>query len=325
MILTVTLNAALDVTYEIERLVPNSAHRVTQQHAQAGGKGVNVSRVLAALEQDTCATGLVGGATGQAIREEVVSGFPEAFLSIGAESRRTHTMVSGADGDATLFNETGPRVSTAEWSAFRDHFTRMIATVDVAVCSGSLPPGVPDSAYAELVELARSRGVPTVIDATGAALTAAAAAGPTVVKPNAQELVETTGHRDPLLGARALRDMGAQCVAVSLGAEGLLVVNEDTAVRVTPPERVRGNPTGAGDATVAAIATGLAAGHTWGQIAKDAVALSAAAVHFPVAGGFSTPDYIRYQSAVRVEDVSVDSPWPTTASLEHEDAADVHS
>lgn len=315
MILTVTLNTALDVTYEIERLVPNSTHRITRRHAQAGGKGVNVSRVLAALEQDTCATGLLGGATGQAIREEVVSGFPEAFLTIGAESRRTHTMISG-DGDATLFNEMGPRVSKAEWSAFRDHFSRLLATVDVVVCSGSLPPGIPDSAYAELVELAQSRDIPTVIDATGPPLAAASAAGPTVVKPNAHELVETTGHRDPLLGARALRDMGAQCVAVSLGTEGLLVVNDDIAVRVTPPERVRGNPTGAGDATVAAITAGLTAGHAWGQIAKDAVALSAAAVHFPVAGGFSAPDYVRYQSAVHVEDVSGYSSWPTTVSLE---------
>lgn len=303
MVLTVTLNAALDVTYEVERLVPNTSHRITRQHAQAGGKGVNVSRVLSALEQDTCATGLVGGATGQAIREEVVSGFPEAFFTISGESRRTHTVVSAAGGDATLFNESGPQVSGEEWSAFREHITNMLGCADVLVCSGSLPPGVPDSGYAELVELAHAHGVPTVIDASGPPLTAAAAAKPTVVKPNIHELTATTGYTDPVRGAQVLLEAGVRCVAVSLGEEGLLVVNASGALRAYPPERVRGNPTGAGDATVAAIAKGLSAGLSWEQITKDAVALSAASVHFPVAGGFSGPDYVRYQSVVELEHV----------------------
>lgn len=302
-IVTVTLNAALDVTYDVEALVPHATHRVLQVRAQAGGKGVNVARVLRQLGHDTVVAGLAGGHTGGLIREDLAaSGLPDALVAIGGESRRTLTVVSRRDGGgATLLNEPGPEVRAAEWADLRARFGRLLAAGGGAVVlAGSLPAGVPASAYAELVEAAHGHGVPALVDAEGEALRAALAAAPEVVKPNAAELRDSTGHADPARGAEALRRAGAAAVVTSLGPDGLLAVTDAGSWRAVPPEVVAGNPTGAGDAAVAALAAGLVDGLPWPARLREAVAVSAAAVLHPVAGGFDLAAYRRFRDAVTV-------------------------
>jgi tagatose 6-phosphate kinase len=301
MIVTVTLNAALDVTYEVEALVPHATHRVLEVRARAGGKGVNVARVLRQLGQETVATGLAGGHTGRLIRADLAaSGLRDALVPIGGESRRTLTIVSRRDGGATLLNEPGPKVDAEEWTAFRRRVDALLAAARAVVLAGSLPPGVPSSAYAELVRAAHDRRVAALVDADGEGLRAALAAAPEVVKPNAAELRAATGQDDPVLGARALRRAGARAVVASLGPEGLLAVTGAGSWAAAPPEVVAGNPTGAGDATVAAVAAGLAGGRPWPEILREAVATSAAAVLFPIAGGFDPAAHRRFRAAVRV-------------------------
>ena len=117
------------------------------------------------------------------------------------------------------------------------------------------------------------------------------AAGPSVVKPNADELRDLSGHADPLGGAQELRRQGAHSVVVSLGAEGMLAVTPETAWRAAPVRPVRGNPTGAGDAAVAALALGLNSDSPWPERVVDAVALSAAAVAAPLAGDVDPVNY----------------------------------
>lgn len=303
MIVTVTLNAALDVTYGIDRLVPHSSHRICTVHQQAGGKGINVARVLAAFDRHALVMGLVGGATGDAIRAEIASFSPSDLVDIAAESRRTLTVVCRADGEATTFNEPGPMVTAEEWSRFSRRFAESLDSAKLVVLSGSLPPGLPISAYAELVQLAHEHEVPAVVDVGGEALMAAARARPAAVKPNLSELTEATGSTDPMEGAYELRAVGAQRVVVSQGASGLLAVGDDGTWRAVPPARVSGNPTGAGDACVAALAVGLTSRWSWPKTLRVATALSAAAVCAPVAGRYDAAAYRRFLPAVHVEEL----------------------
>ncbi|MEP6797997.1 MAG: hexose kinase [Lapillicoccus sp.] len=297
MILTVTLNTALDVTYDVDALVPNGTHRVREVHTRAGGKGLNVASVLRAMEVPVIATGLVGGPTGDLVVADLdARGIPHDFVAIHGDSRRTVTIVSAASGDATIFSEAGPLVSAEEWSAALATIGSLVADHDATVValSGSLPRGVPDTAYAQLVLAARDQGALTVVDAGGAVLAAAVRSHPDVVKPNLAELAAATGHADVIGGAAALRALGARDVVVSAGGDGVTVLTADGRVLgARPRQRLRGNPTGAGDAMVAAICAGLAEGDDWPATLAEAAAWSAAAVLQPLAGELDPADVAR--------------------------------
>jgi tagatose 6-phosphate kinase len=309
MILTVTLNAALDVTYAVDALVPHATHRVREVHARGGGKGVNVARVLAALGEDAVVTGLAGGATGLAIRAGLAAaGLADATVPIAGESRRTVTVV--ADGDATVFNEPGPHVTAAEWRAFTERFTALAADADAVALSGSLPRGLPADCYAGLVRIARAAGAWTLVDTGGEPLHAALAAEPDAVTPNAAELARALPRPEPvagvtpeeaLAGAEELRAAGARAVVVTLGVAGMVAVTDEGAWRARSGAVVRGNPTGAGDACVAALVA--VRSRPWPERIRDAVALSAAAVLAPVAGAVDLAAYRRLRSGVVVEGV----------------------
>ncbi|GAA2797114.1 hexose kinase [Kitasatospora sp. CM 4170] len=295
MIVTVTPNPALDVTYAVPALRPHTTHRVAAVHEQAGGKGVNVARVLHALGRPTTALLPLGGPTGDVVRAELDrAGLPYLPVPLrpGAVTRRTVTVVDEAD--ATVLNEPGPELADEDWAAVLAGATGLLPAARALVLSGSLPHGLRPGAYGDLVRLAHRHGVPVLLDAGGAALTGALAAGPTVVKPNAAELRDATGIADPLAAARALADGGARAVVASLGPDGLLAVTPDGAWHARLPEArvVRGgNPTGAGDAAVAALAAALADGSPWPRALAEAVALSAAAVRAPYAGHLDRQAY----------------------------------
>ncbi|GIJ45474.1 hypothetical protein Val02_23600 [Virgisporangium aliadipatigenens] len=184
MILTVTLNPALDITYGVDTLTRHGTHRVRAVAARPGGKGLNVAGVLRQLGEPVHATGLLGGATGAEVAG-LLDGVPHTFTPIAGTTRRTVTVV---DGDATGFWEPGPAVTADEWLSFVDAFAALLRDAAVVVLSGSVPPGVPADGYAALVVLARQAGVPVILDADGDPLRHGLAAGPDVVKPNAAEL-----------------------------------------------------------------------------------------------------------------------------------------
>ncbi|HEY8339685.1 MAG TPA: 1-phosphofructokinase family hexose kinase [Egibacteraceae bacterium] len=302
MILTVTLNAALDITYHVASVKWNDTNRVRRVRQRAGGKGVNVARILTRLGRPAAVTGLLGGDTGATIRRDLAAaGLDDRFLTIDGESRRSVAIVSDVDGDATIFNEPGPRVRADDWARFAQHYAGLLGDAAAVVASGSLPPGLPDDAYARLTRSARARGLPVAVDSEGPALAAAAAAGPAVVKPNAAELQRTTGLADPLAGAAALRDAGAEAVVVSLGADGLLAVTGEGTWRARLPQPLAGNPIGAGDAAVAALIVGAVDETPWPLRLESAVALSAAAVAAPVAGEV---DVERYRELLDVVEVT---------------------
>lgn len=298
MILTVTLNAALDITYRVDQLAVHASHRVRDVAVRAGGKGVNVARVLHALGHEVLATGFAGGPTGEAVRADLgAAGVAEALVMVDGETRRTVTVV---DTDATVFNEPGPLLAAGEWERFAEVYTSLLSGARAVVLSGSLPPGAPADAYAALAVRAGEAGVPVVLDADGDALRLGLAGQPTVVKPNAVEL-SGIALRGGLEGARQLRALGAAAVVVSRGREGLLAVSDDGVWQVAPPATVTGNPTGAGDAVVAALAAGLATGTPWPDTLARAVALGAAAVVAPLAGDIDLHAYRRFLPMARPE------------------------
>jgi tagatose 6-phosphate kinase len=342
MIITVTLNPALDLTYRVDALVPHGTHRVAAVAERPGGKGLNVAAVLHALGEPVLATGLLGGSTGGRVTSLLAAeGVPAAFVPIADETRRT---VAVADhDDATGFWEPGPRVAAGEWAAFVAHFRDLLGGASVVALSGSLPPGVPVDGYATLIRLAVAAGVRTVLDTSGDALRYGLAAGPDLAKPNATELAAlvcagpapvgagiagvplrsarlsagTTGPSPAGRGAAeatvphvpggreggdaaVVLEHGARAVVVSRGPLGLLALTGEGAWRGVPPERLAGNPTGAGDACVAALARGLRDRTPWPGLLADAVALSAAAVAAPSAGAVDQDTYRRLLPAVRV-------------------------
>ncbi|MFD8706772.1 1-phosphofructokinase family hexose kinase [Kitasatospora sp. NPDC059648] len=300
MILTVTLNPALDVTYRLAVVRRHAGNRVRNVRQQAGGKGVNVARVLGALGEAAVVTGLAGGPSGQALRADLAAaGLRDELVEVAGETRRTVAVAD--DQDATVFLEPGPQVTTAEWRSFLTHYQRLLRGASAVVLSGSLPPGLPTDAYRALIDLARSHGVPAVLDAEGQALLSALPARPAVVKPNATELAAATGTEDPVRGVERLRAAGAAAVVASFGPDGLLAATPEGAWRASPPEPLPGNPTGAGGSAVAALALGLAAAAPWPERLRQAVALSAATVLAPQAGHYDADAYQRLLDLVLVE------------------------
>ncbi|MEU6403180.1 1-phosphofructokinase family hexose kinase [Streptomyces sp. NPDC046985] len=302
MILTVTLNTALDVTYRVPSLRPHASHRVTGVTERPGGKGVNVARVLAALGHPVTVTGFVGGAAGRELRDRLAAqpGVVDALVPVSGATRRTVAVVDERTGDTTQLNEPGPHVSPAEWAAFQSAYGDLLGSVSAVALCGSLPPGLPVGAYAGLVRAARAAGVPVLLDTGGEALRRGVAARPDVVKPNADELAELTGSHDPLRGAQDARRRGARAVVASLGAQGLLAHTAEGLWRAAPPERVRGNPTGAGDSAVAGLLSGLVERLPWPDRLARATALSAATVLSPAAGEFDAAAYPELLARVAV-------------------------
>ncbi|HEY9437180.1 MAG TPA: hexose kinase, partial [Streptomyces sp.] len=228
MILTVTLNTALDLTYSVPALVPHTSHRVAEISEHPGGKGINVARVLGALGHETVVTGFAGGANGAVLRHLLADlqqrGAPvtDALVTIVGNTRRTLAVADRSSGDTTQFNEPGPHISAAEWATFLDTYAGLLPRSRAVALCGSLPPGIHVGAYAHLIRLARGAHVPVLLDTSGEPLRRGIAARPDLVKPNADELAGLTGSREPLRATREARRRGAHSVIASLGADGLL-------------------------------------------------------------------------------------------------------
>ncbi|MFE7130339.1 1-phosphofructokinase family hexose kinase [Streptomyces sp. NPDC057638] len=303
MILTVTLNTALDITYQVPALTPHATHRVTEVAERPGGKGLNVARVLAALGHDTVVTGFAGGPVGAVLRDLLAPLPPrDALVPIAGATRRTIAVVDHATGDTTQLNEPGPTITADEWAALLATFDRLLGEARAVALCGSLPPGVHVGAYAELVRRARAAGVPVLLDTSGEPLRRGIAARPDLVKPNADELAQLTGAREPLRAARDARRRGAGAVVASLGAEGMVAAVPGGVWQAVPPAPVRGNPTGAGDSAVAALLAGLVGEQPWPERLAHAVALATATVLAGAAGEFDRAAYEELLPRVLVRD-----------------------
>jgi 1-phosphofructokinase family hexose kinase len=195
MIITVTLNAALDKTLEVPNFTLGRRHRTVGQATMPGGKGVNIARAIKRLGQPVIATGLAGGATGTRIVEALTNeSILNAFVRIHDESRTNTAVLDPTNGLHTEINERGPAVSSQELELFRDKLLYLAKGASICVFAGSLPRGVEPDVYGRLIREVRKLGVATMIDTDGEPLRLAVRAEPGVVSPNELEAEELVGH-----------------------------------------------------------------------------------------------------------------------------------
>ncbi|MDN6170799.1 MAG: PfkB family carbohydrate kinase [Micrococcaceae bacterium] len=302
MILTITPNPALDETYDVDHLAVGGTNRVPAPGVRAGGKGLNVARILHRQGSSVHAIATRGGGAGEPFATELdASGIGNTLVPVAPGTRRSFALVDRGTGMTTIFNEHGGGLEAAEWDAVQRAVLDSIPGADVVVGSGSLPGGAAGPGEAEadqeagygsgfypwLVRAARAGGVPCLIDTSGAGLLAAARAGADVLKPNHHELLEATGESEIARGAGLLLELGARRVVVSAGEDGLSLFEAATpgrSISARLPEPLHGNPTGAGDACVAALASGVAEGLDAEALVRRAAAWSASAVLMPAAG-----------------------------------------
>lgn len=259
MILTVTPNPGLDRTYLVEHFAVDRVHRPYEALIMAGGKGINVARVVQTLGGQAVATGFLGGHTGQEVRELLAAeGIPDAFVAVPGESRLCIKVLDTTARTQTEVNESGPAMTIEALEAFRRHYALLLDGAAAVTLCGSLPPGAPLDLFRELIAVATTRGVLTALDASGEALRLGLEARPDIVKPNAREASELLGREIETVGdaAEAGRELvaaGVKVAAVSLGRCGAVAVDKSGAWYAEPPEVEFRSAVGSGDAFLAGL------------------------------------------------------------------------
>ena len=216
MIITVTLNSALDKTLAVPNFRPGRRHRTVEQTTMPGGKGVNIARVLKTLGQPVIATGLAGGSTGTRLVEQLTQlSVLSDFVRIRDETRTNTALIDPTTGEQTEVNERGPQVTEQEIELFADKLLYLAKGASVCVFAGSLPRGVDTDIYAQLINAVKRMGVLTVVDTEGDPLRRAVRAEPHVISPNVLEAEELVGHEfnddeDLLLAVREMVQLGAR-------------------------------------------------------------------------------------------------------------------
>ncbi len=315
MIVTVTLNAAIDRTLSVPSFRLGRRHRSVEHITMPGGKGVNVARALKHLGQPVIATGLAGGANGTRLVEQLTEESILAdFVRIGAESRSNTAVLDPTTGEQTEINERGPEVSGQELEMFTDKLLYLAQGASICVFAGSLPPGVEPDVYAGLVRELRRLGIVTVIDTDGEPLRHAVRAEPSVISPNVREAEELVGHEfndfDEMASAVSeMVDMGAREAIMTTPDGCVAQVRRDGAprmCRVRAPEREPLASVGSGDAFLAGY---VAARYTGAEVEEclcRAVACGAESVGHFGAGVIDARQVERTREEVTLEEL----PWP---------------
>jgi len=306
LILTVTLNAAIDRTVAVPNFRQGHRHRAVESRNVPGGKGVNVARALNLLGKPVIATGFAGGATGQRLLEQLADeSILTDFTPIAAESRSNLAVIDPTSGEQTEINERGPEVSEAEVEAFCARLNYLAGGARICVVAGTLPPGAAPELYERIVRDLRARDVMVVLDSEGESLRCGTRAGPSVVAPNLSEAEELVGREfddDPADLANGLVDLvelGAEnaiitrpqgCVA-TIGRTGERRIIEVSSETLDPVASV-----GSGDAFIAGYVAGCFDGEGQEASLRRAVACGAESTqHF--GAGTIDPDGVRRLAA----------------------------
>jgi 1-phosphofructokinase family hexose kinase len=316
MIITVTLNAAIDKTLAVPNFRLGRRHRAVEQTSMAGGKGVNVARALKALGQPVIATGVAGGPTGTRIIEQLTEeAILNDFVRIREESRMSTAVVDPTSGEQTEINERGPAVSEPELELFVDKLLYLAKGAAMCVFSGSLPRGVDTSLYARLVGELRRLGVTSVLDSEGEPLRLATRAFPDVVTPNELEAEELVGHEfsdaeDRATAVREMVEMGAREAIMTMPDGCLALLAEDGSGRTRNLCRATLEPlepvssVGSGDAFLAGYVAARYAGRDDTECLRFGVACGAESTQHFGAGVLEPREVERLVDEVEVEVLS---------------------
>ena len=296
MILTVTLNAAIDKRYVVEGFRTGEVNRVKECTYVPGGKGLNVSKPASIYGAEVVATGFAGGHAGAYIEDALKPfGIRSAFYHVDAESRSCINIWDEVNQVQTEFLEPGFTLTEEDFAGFEAKFRQLVQEAKVVAMSGSVPKGLDGTAYQRLVKIVKDAGIPVILDTSGKLLEMGIEAIPTMIKPNIDEIRMLTGKRcddisEIIEAARAIHERGVKIVAVSLGADGSLAVGDDGSFRARVPKIDAVNTVGCGDSMIAGFALGLSKGLPLEETLRLASAISAAAAMREETGFFVMED-----------------------------------
>ncbi|MFP4199426.1 MAG: 1-phosphofructokinase [Halanaerobium sp.] len=282
MIKTLTLNPALDKTIIVESFRLNQLNRIKKVHKDAGGKGINVSKMLKNMGESSTAAGFLGGAAGDYIKKELEKLEIETEFVKTAEETRTNTkMVDPVNNTFTDLNESGAHISAANIEELKRSLFADLKKGDILVLAGSVPTGVADDIYFQLISSAKESGVKTILDADGPLFREGIKAAPTLIKPNEHELSlhfkqEFRDLKTMIRKAAGLLDTGIEMIMLSLGKEGAVFITAAEKYKIEPLKLNVKSTVGAGDAMVAGLAYALENELNLKEMLKTAAAASSA-------------------------------------------------
>ncbi|WP_224366135.1 1-phosphofructokinase [Hyalangium versicolor] len=308
-VLTLTLNPALDLSIRLGALKPGEVNRTESTRLDAGGKGINVARVLAGLGHDVTVSGLLGADNETAfVRAFKELGLRDAFIRVPGETR-INAKLSEKDGRVTDLNGPGPQIPAHSLEELAERLGTLLSGNDVVAISGSLPPNVTPARLAGFISAIRERQVPVWLDTSGPALAAGLGARPSGVKPNELELADWAGHpletpEERIQAVLRLNTEGIEDVLLSLGAEGVIWTQRGHALRATPPRVSVVSTVGAGDTLLAGTLHGILSGWPRERSLRFATALAAESVRHVGVGDPNAQDFEGLQQQTRVQLVS---------------------
>lgn len=268
MLLTVTLNPSVDISYHLDHFQLNEVNRVTKVKKTAGGKGLNVARVAHLLDTDVLSTGVLGGSLGSFIEQQLDEDhIRHQFLHTDQEARNCIAILH--EQMQTEILESGPTLTRDDQERFLHHFDTLLKNVTVVTISGSIVKGFNEDVYMQIIEQANQKQIPVILDTSGRSLEVSLMnknALPYLIKPNVSELsqlLNQTVSNHPGELKDALQDKlfeGIPWIVVSQGADGAFAKHHDTFYQVSIPKITVENPVGSGDATVAGLAKAIESG-----------------------------------------------------------------
>ena len=313
MIITVTLNAALDRSLTVPILQLGQRHRASDVLTLAGGKGINVARALKRLDHPVVATGLAGGRTGTRIVEQLTEeSILNDFVRIRQESRTSTLVVDPTSGKQTEINEWGPKVTETELEMLLDKVRYLSRSAEAVVFAGSLPRGVADGFYADAVRELNRRGVRVALDTEGEPLRLGLEAEPWLVSPNQHEAEQLVGQElfdeeDFLMALDTIAELGARNVHITVEDGCFALVREERLVRryrAVTPRLEPVSVVGAGDAFLAQWLNAVLDGASAEDALRLASAAGAASVLDVGAGRFDPAEARRLLRAVEVHELA---------------------
>ncbi len=284
MVITVTLNPAIDKTVKLSHFKTGSVNRIKEVRKDAGGKGINVSKVVAELGGKTEAMGFLAGSSGQFIVNSLDKlDIEHSFTWINGETRTNLKMIDISIEEETEINEPGCRVSSDNLNQLKKRLLIEVKDSQFVVLTGSLPQGVSQNIYAELITEVKNKGGKVVLDTSGQPFIEGVKAKPYLVKPNIHELEKIVNRSleridEVIRAGEEIRQRGVEIVIVSLGSEGSIAISKSGVLRVTPPKMEVESTVGAGDTLVGALTLKLSQGINLKEAICFATAASANSV-----------------------------------------------
>jgi len=310
MIITVTLNAAIDKRYEVNDFKIGNVNRVSRCTYAAGGKGINVARVAIIAGEDVTATGFVGGHAGALIEQSAgESGIKTDFVHVEGESRTCINMMDTITKEQTELLEGGETVSEDSQKRMLEKYEQLLKKADVITISGSVPKGVNSDLYIKMIEKARFANVPVLLDTSGQLLKDCLKAKPTLIKPNQDEMEQLLGGKitceeELIQKGMELREKGIEYVVISLGGEGSLLLSPQGIYKARVPKLEVVNTVGCGDSMLAGFAIGFAKRLKPEEALRFASAISAANALQRETGFYLKEDFERIYPQISIAKIA---------------------